>query len=168
MKEIWKDIPDYEGSYQVSDLGNVRSLDRVIPHNGHGTYKRKGSIFKPCNNVGGYLLVVLSKNRKQKTHKVHQLVAIAFLGHKPCGMTLVVDHLDDNKLNNRADNLQLVTNRENLSRIGGSSKYVGVSFFKKNNKWRADIHINGKRNYLGLFKKEIEASQAYKLALNSL
>jgi hypothetical protein len=85
------------------------------------------------------------------------LVAMAFLNHKPDGThKIVVDHINNNKLDNRVVNLQLISQRENLSkdRKDGTSKYVGVCWKKSRNKWQVDIKIDGKRKYLGLFTDE--------------
>lgn len=103
--EIWKDVIGYEGYYQVSNLGNIKSL---------GNNKtRKEKILNPriCN--AGYFYVNLSLNGKAASKKIHQLVATAFLNHVPCGHKLVVNHKDFNKLNNIIDNLEIVTSREN-------------------------------------------------------
>lgn len=161
QKEIWKDIPNYEGYYQVSNIGRVKSLERKVKGKGERLISEK--ILKPYYTGGGYDAVALMKNGIKKTSQIHKLVAIAFLGHKPCGHNQVVDHIDNNKLNNRLDNLQLTTQRHNLSkdRKGGTSKYTGVSWDRNANKWVAKIRLNGKNNHLGLFENEIEASKAY-------
>ena len=99
MGEIWKDIPGYEGLYQVSNLGNVKSLFR---------YRRKLSIQTQPN---GYKGVVLYKNGNKKFKLVHRLVAEAFIPNpykKPA-----VNHLDENRGNNVVSNLEWVTNKEN-------------------------------------------------------
>ena len=110
------------------------------------------------------------KNKKPHKKIVSQLIAIAFLNHKPCGNKMVVDHIDTNKLNNKLYNLQVITNRENTSkdRKNGSSKYLGVSWNKSNKNWSATILINGKPKYLGSFTNEKEASQAYQNELKNL
>ena len=169
-KEIWKEVKGYEGIYEVSDLGNVKSLPREM-NRGSGITISKERILKPYVYSRGYYGVSLRKDNKAKTKKVHQLVAIAFLNHTPDGtQKLVVDHIDNNKLNNRLDNLQLTTNRENSSkdRKGGSSKFIGVSWDRKYNKWKAQIRINGKKVHLGYFKIEIEASNAYNNKLKEI
>jgi len=162
MQEIFIDILDYEGLYQVSNYGNVKSLN----------FRRSGKekILKLGLDTVGYLHVSLSNNGIVKTKLVHQLVAIAFLKHKPDGMKIVVDHIDNNKLNNSLNNLQLISNRENSSkdRKGYSSKYVGVSWAKRSKKWVAEIRIKGKKIYLGLFTDELEASRAYQKKLNTI
>jgi hypothetical protein len=159
--EIWKDIPNYEGSYQVSNLGNVRSLHF------NTTNVRKN--LKVKIGVSGYYYVGLWKNGKRKTVNVHSLVAMAFLGHKPDGThKICIDHKDNNKFNNLATNLQLVSNRENCSKDKkGSSKYTGVSWHKVRKKWQSNITINGQSIYLGIYKCELSAHFAYKKALNN-
>lgn len=161
MEEIWKDIPNYEGRYQVSNFGNVKSL------NYHREKKEK--LLKQV--IGkDYYCVTLLKNGKQKTIKTHKLVAIAFLNHTPCGMKLVVNHKDFNKLNNHLDNLEIVTNRENSNKIHipHSSIYIGVTWHKPLNKWRAQIEINKVKKHLGYFTNELDAHNAYQNKLREL
>lgn len=105
IKEVWKDIPNYEGLYQVSNFGNVKSLN----------YKRSGKekILKPRKNKLGYMFVDLYKNNKPKTFLVHRLVANVFLKNNnnlPC-----VNHKDENKDNNHIDNLEFCTYKENIN-----------------------------------------------------
>jgi len=163
-KEIWKDIPQYEGVYQVSNLGRVRSLDREVVNSNGIVRSLKGKVMSQSTS-GGYLQVGLNG---KKCKRVHQIVAMAFLGHVPNGHVLVVDHIDENKLNNNLNNLRIVSNRENLSRRGGSSKYVGVTWCKPNKKWRAQININGRIKNLGNFKNEIDAHNTYQKKLKEI
>lgn len=105
MEEIWKDIKDYEGLYQVSNLGRVRSLPRK------GTYKDI-HILKLGKNHKGYLQVKLSKDSVLKCKSIHRLVAEVFIpnpDNKP-----QVNHKDTNKENNCVNNLEWVTNLENM------------------------------------------------------
>ena len=170
MKETWKDIPGYEGLYQVSDMGRVRSLDRIIVDaSKNRTRKLNGKILKPCKDAKGYLIVDLSKGGRKKTIKVHKLVAIAFLNHKRCGMEEVVDHIDNNQQNNRLDNLQLTTQRRNTSKDkSGVSQYTGVNWNKGAQKWQARIWIDGKRKSLGYFHNEYDAHLAYQNELSKI
>ena len=155
--EVWKNIPEFK-SYQVSNLGNVKSLK----------YGKERILKKPIGG-GGYIQVGIYKNKKCSKRTINQLMAIAFLNHKPSGHKMVVDHIDTNKLNNKLYNLQVITNRKNLSKDKkGTSKYTGVSWNKKNKKWIASIRINSKYNHLGSFTNEIEASQAYQNELKKI
>ena len=158
IQEIWKDVVGYEGVYQVSDLGRVRSLDRVDS----AGRSLKGRILKLSTNKKGYLVVRLYLEGKGNTRYVHQLVARAFLNHEPCGNKLVVDHIDNDKSNNSLENLQIITQRENLSKDkAGKSKYTGVYLDSKRNKYVARCRHNKKQKYLGGFNTELEASEAY-------
>jgi len=170
MEEIWKPIPNYEGLYEVSNLGNVKSLSRKWVSGNGGKRSRDEIIMKPfvTGKFRNYYTLELSKDGIKKTFKVHQLVAIAFLNHTPNKYDgLLVDHIDGNKLNNHLSNLQLVTNRKNSSkdRKNKTSKFTGVSWHKQSNKWLAQVRKNNKVEYLGVFEKEEEAAIAY---LNSL
>lgn len=110
MTETWKDIEDYCGCYQVSNLGRIKSLDRLI-WNGVKYIQILGRIKKTKTDVKGYEVVVLSKNGREKVVKVHRLVATAFI---PNDMKLPqVNHRDGNKRNNCVDNLEWCTNKEN-------------------------------------------------------
>ncbi len=172
--EIWKDIPDYEGLYQVSTQGRVKSLERKVWMKRNNCFKTlKERILKESINSSGYRQVVLHENKFINTFKVSVLVAIAFLGHKKCKFKIVVDHKDEIKTNDNLYNLQLVTHRKNISKnkltlANKSSIYTGVDFFKRDNKWRAMIEINHKKKHLGLFNSEIEASNAYQKALSTI
>tara|TARA_R110000764_G_scaffold187293_2_gene272692 strand:+ start:389 stop:877 length:489 start_codon:yes stop_codon:yes gene_type:complete len=159
MIEEFKDIPNHEGLYQVSNLGRVKSFK--------GKTER---ILKPTASKGCYLHVGLNKDGKRKTIRVHQLVAMAFLGHTPCGHKLVVNHKNFIRYDNRAENLELDTARNNTNQkhLKSSSEYVGVNWSKSREKWMASIHINGKTKYLGVFTCEIKASKAYENALLNL
>ena len=166
QKEIWKDVSGHSG-YEVSNFGRVKSLARVVMRSDGNKYSVKERVLKTGDNGSGYLQVALDK----KSRTVHQLVAIAFLNHKPDGtMKTCVDHIDNNKLNNRADNLQLISARENTSKDkkGGSSEYVGVCWDKSSSKWHSRIRINSKRKYLGSFTNELDAAEAYQNALTKL
>lgn len=135
MKEIWKEVKDFEGLYEVSNLGNVRSLDR-ISKNGHFL---KGRILKKHKNDEGYLKVTLNKNNIVKYHSIHRLVAIAFIPNpedKP-----QVNHIDEDKENNKAENLNWMTSKENND--WGTRKERAI----------ASSINNPKRDYLELGKK---------------
>ena len=102
MSEIWKDIPNYENLYQISNYGRVRSL--------HNRYKNK-LYLKPCATSKGYLSVSLCKDHTQKAFNIHRLVAEAFIPNPknlPC-----INHIDENKENNIFSNLEWCTYQYN-------------------------------------------------------
>lgn len=171
QEEIWKDIPNYEGMYQVSNLGNVKSLPREILKHGKYPFICKERMLKNRVNMRGYNQFILSNNRKLKTICTHQLVAMAFLNHKPDGtQKLVIDHINDIKTDNRVENLQVVTSRENSYKTQGkySSQYKGVHWHKNIGKWSASIWINKKRIHLGYYINEEDANLAYQNKLKQI
>lgn len=156
MIEIYKDVVGYEGIYQISNLGNVKSLKC-------GKEKQR----KLSKDKDGYLFVGLSNSGTVDVKKVHQLVAESFLNHKRCGFKLVINHIDFDKANNRVENLEIVSARENCNKkhLKSSSVYTGVSWNKEKRKWIASIKINNKNKYLGYYNDELEASKAYQKEL---
>ena len=174
MEEIWKDIAGYEGSYQISNLGNVKSLARTRIGKGGSIYDVQERILNPglIGHEGNqYYAVDLYINGCMKTRRIHQLVAQAFIQQDYKTKGLVVNHIDGNPLNNNLSNLEIVTYRINTStekcknRIV-TSKYNGVCWNKRYSKWQSQIHIEGKEYFLGLFTEEIAAHNTYQRALN--
>jgi len=154
--EIWKTIPNYE-DYQVSNLGNVKSLKWG-----------KKRILKAGLNRDGYLSVVLNKGKEAKTITVHKLVAIVFLNHIPNGHAEVVDHINNVKNDNRVENLQLISQRENASKDRVSRQSVFIGVYPSRSKWSSKITYKNRSISLGVFDSEIEASNSYATALNNL
>lgn len=112
MKEIWKPIKDFEDSYEVSNLGNVRSVNRFI----YCKSKTKptffqGKILKQRLDKNGYKIVNLKKEQISHLKKVHRLVAMSFIENK--NNLLTINHKDGNKNNNIVSNLEWCTNKEN-------------------------------------------------------
>jgi hypothetical protein len=170
MDEIWKDIRGYEGRYQVSNLGRVKSLSREI-NNGKSIYISKERFLKGGFDKRGYCIIILCNgNNIKKYVRMHQLVAIEFLGHNPCGFDKIIDHINNDKRDNRLENLQITTTRNNTSKDkkNATSKYTGVYWHSGNKVWNAAIRINGKKKHLGTFKDELSASVAYNNVLNNL
>ena len=126
-KEIWKDIEGYEGRYQVSNMNNIKSLERTVWDN-RGYYRTVHErILKARKNNNGYLQVSLWKDGKAKKYLVHQLVAQAFC-ENPEGYT-EVNHLDEDKTNNCADNLEFCSRSYNCN-YGTRSKKIGEKLGK--------------------------------------
>lgn len=112
MEEEWRAVEGYEGIYEVSNFGNVRSLEReTSKKNSNNKYTLKAKRLKLCANSDGYFNVRPHKNGRAKTVKVHRLVAKAFIPN-PEGK-LNVNHIDGNKTNNHVENLEWATHSEN-------------------------------------------------------
>lgn len=111
MKEEWRPVVGYEGRYEVSNHGRVRSLDRTIQCKDGRTQRWKGGIKKLCKNHSGYPTVGLQRDGKKRTEYVHRLVLEAFTG--PCPEGMLARHLDDNPENNNIDNLKWGSPRDN-------------------------------------------------------
>lgn len=174
MEEVWVPIKGYEGIYEVSSRGNVKSLEKLVLVR-NGFYRNAPEkILRPGLSKNGYLTCSLNKLDGGKTFYIHTLVSVAFLRHKPDGFKLVVNHINGVKTDNRLENLEIVTNRQNTTscfhnrKNKCSSKYMGVCFDKSRNKWMSYIQINGKNKFLGRFLTEKEAADSYKKALLTL
>lgn len=133
--EIWKDIPGYEGIYQVSNTGKVKSLERFVKNSGRSGRLYKERILKPNPNKWGYLSVVLQKEGKRKDWKIHRLV-LSIFNPVENWEELEVNHIDGDKENNNLKNLEWATKSENqrhrydvLKKPNGSKK-VGVKAVK--------------------------------------
>lgn len=112
MEEIWCDISGYKGLYQVSTLGRVRSLDRIIYDQGRH-WSQNGKILKASSQKSGYLFVTLSKAGKAKQYRVHRLVAQAFIPNLNGWQQ--VNHKDEDVTNNKVENLEWCTAKYNLN-----------------------------------------------------
>ena len=110
MEEIWKPIKNYENYYEISNLGRVRSLDRVVKQGNH-TICRKGCIKKQRIDPNGYPVVTLCKNKKSVSNYVHRLIAEAFIPN--INNKMYVDHINTITTDNRIENLRWVTTKEN-------------------------------------------------------
>jgi len=157
LTEQFKPIKGYEGLYEISNFGRVKS------------FHKKPHLLSDRFDSSGYKQVLLCKEKIQKSFIVHLLVWDHFGDNLRNGLELQVDHIDNNKLNNKIDNLQLLTNRQNSTKqfltIQKSSKFVGVCWDKSRNKWIVGIKINKKRINLGRFYDENEAAEVYQTAL---
>ena len=112
IDEMWRDIKGYEGLYQVSNFGKVKSLNKSIIRNNGRKQTFKEKTLKEGLSGNGYYSVSLTKNGKGKTFNIHKLVAIAFIENK--NNDKCVNHIDGNKLNNTVGNLEWVTSQENV------------------------------------------------------
>lgn len=111
-EEIWKDVVGYEGTYQISNTGRLKSLTRAIPRQGR-TFTKQGIFYKPCPDKDGYLNSQLSLNGSYKRLSIHRIVALAFLPNpenKP-----FINHINCIVSDNRVENLEWVTPKENTA-----------------------------------------------------
>ena len=158
--EKWKDILGYEGLYQVSNEGRVKSLERFVESVSHG---------EPCirhiqecikqlqpHPINGYLQVNLSKDGKAKTYKVHRLVWEAFNGDIPEGME--IDHINAVRTDNRFENLRIATHQENLNNplsLINKSKAMKGMFKGELNPMHGRHHSEETKNKMSLVKQNM-------------
>jgi hypothetical protein len=162
--EIWKDIEGYDGYYQISNFGRVKSLSRDV-FNGMGYYLKKEKILKGRITKYGYINITITFNAKQYGLIIHRVVAQHFINNLKNKRE--VNHIDSIKLNNSVDNLEWVSSLENKCHKNKftlnkkTSKYIGVALNKdvKTKKWRSTIKIKKKIIYLGSYYTEEEAYQ---------
>lgn len=158
MQEIWKPVKDYEGYYEVSNLGRIKSLARTVINTGR-VLKEKYNAFHLKRD--GHYSVLLSKDCVKRTLSLHRLVANEFLPNPE--NKRVINHIDGNKLNNRIDNLEWVSYRENSCHYYqniNTGTPVGVFKIKKYNKYLAHAHVDGKKVFLGYHNTPESAYQA--------
>lgn len=143
MTEIWKDIPGYEGKYQVSSIGRVRSCGLKFIRKNGSPFFRPGRILKTHPNYSGYLSITLRKiDCSEKRFTVHRLVAMSFL--KKDKRRNHIDHINSNKLDNNYKNLQWVTQQENNAK----------QYYPKHEKrWNAVMTMEKAEEIRSLYRK---------------
>lgn len=139
-QEIWRDVAGFEGLYQVSNQGRVRSLDHIV-NRGGGTLHIKGRVLQP-KVAAPYLGVILSKNGKAHPKRVHRLVAIAFVPN-PNNLP-VVDHIDGNKTNNAASNLRWCTHEQNTG-YASSMGMLGATPYASRTREQQERYSNARK-----------------------
>ena len=157
MQEIWKPLVNWEGLYEISNYGNIKSLDRYVLHKGHKRFC-KGQMLKPTLHKTNYLIVTLRNSGVQKVSKVHQLVMNTF-NPNITNKKLEINHIDGNTTNNRLDNLEWCTHKENLQH---ASKHCLLSTYKSINQYDLD------GNFIKRWDSMNEARDFYHLGINSL
>ena len=133
--EIWKDIPGFEGLYQASTKGQIRSIDRVITRSGETSlWHIKGKILSPSTDHRGYLHITLMREGKKTSNTVHRLIGLTFLGESPEGHE--VDHINQVRDDNRVENLRWLESCTNRSR-GSKGRHLPEYRNKMENNPRA-------------------------------
>jgi len=151
-EEKWLPVCGWEGLYNVSSLGRIRSLPRR-GKNINRVYP--GRNIKLSGNR--YFIVNLYRDNKKHSYLVHRLVAGAFLGNIPDDK--VVDHIDGDKKNNDISNLRFLTTGQNIHKgMSGNSKYIGVHWCKTKSKYIATMKHNHKHKTIGHYDCELEAA----------
>ena len=137
IAEVWKDIQGYEGLYQVSNFGRVKSLGRFVDNLVRGHYWQEERILKTCKRTNGYIGVGLCKDGKAKNFNIHRLVAIAFIPNLE--NLPQIDHINAIKTDNTVKNLRWVTAKENINNplnmahlIGENNPFYGKKTYYRN------------------------------------
>jgi hypothetical protein len=167
--EIWKPIVGYEGFYEVSNLGRIKTKERFIERKDKTFFMLHERIRKlVLHKKTGYLQVSICVENKVKMCSAHRMVASTFIDNplnKP-----QVNHINGIKTDNRVENLEWCTNRENtihrIDKTKTKHKYTGIKFH--NNRWIAEYKHKGQSLYLGCFKNEIDAALAYETKIKQL
>lgn len=152
IKEEWKDIKGYEGLYQISNLGRVKSLERIIKYKDGRKYKVKEKIKENNKIKHGYCIVSLYKNCHRKSYRINRLVAEAFIPNP--NNYPIVNHKDENPSNNNYKNLEWCTQKYNCN-YGTSNERVSKKLSKK--VYQYDLN----KNYIREFESATYAERNY-------
>ena len=112
IKEEWRDVRGYEGLYQISNKGRIKSLERYVKNSRKGNRLIKEKVLNPTDNGHGYKIIGLRYKGKRKNHYIHRLVAEAFVDNP--NNKNYINHIDYDRGNNNADNLEWCTQKENI------------------------------------------------------
>lgn len=137
MEEIWKDVKEYEGLYQISNIGRIKALDKSVKN--RYSYKFMPSkLLKPYKNKLGYCYVCLYKNKKRKRYYIHRLVAENFIDNE--NKLKEINHKDENPSNNCVDNLEWCDRRYNCN-YGNHNKKISKSKSKRIIQYDKDMNL---------------------------
>lgn len=163
--EQFKDIPDYEGLYQASDLGRIKSLEKPRKKSANNPNSFVRVRIMKASISQRYLNTALYRDGLSKSFLVHHLISITFLSFKPNMGEIVVDHINNISTDNRLVNLQLITRRyNNVKDVKSKSEAVGL--YERNGFFNVTIFYNGVACSLGSFKNKNEAIEKHKEAFD--
>jgi len=170
--EEWIPAKGFEGFYECSTFGRIRSVYRWVKARNNGNRFNKGQILKYCVKEDGYLMTGFSVLSKHYSIIAHNVIFWSFNPDIKKQKGYEIDHIDNDKTNLRPSNLRYITNRENASKaaltLNKTSKYTGVSFSKQRNKFCCFIKVNCKSINLGRFEDEEKANNVYQKALEAV
>jgi len=165
--EKWRSVPNYDGVYEASDLGRVKSLSRIVKNYPSGFRTKKPKILSNRAGDKGYFRVVLSEDKRVKEFRTNVLIAIVFLNHTPCGHKIIVDHKNNIKSDNRLCNLQLITQRVNASKdTTNKSGYVNICKIDNNNH-RLSIAVKSNNIFIATSKDIDYLLKLREIAINN-
>lgn len=164
----WRDIEGYEGLYQVSSLGEVRSMDRIVKSKGDLMQRIRGRIIKPTIQRKGRCSIALHKDGQLKNYMVHRLVAKAFIPNDDPENKTQVNHKDENQSNNRVDNLEWCDAKYNINYGTGRARMAEKLINGKNSRPVLQYTLDGEfvrewpstmeiERQLGIFNTQISA-----------
>lgn len=160
--EVWKDVPDYEGLYQVSDLGRVKSLAMLknSSQNKEKTFLTNSKILKQSFKDKKYLRIRLGRRLNAKNFCTHKLVALAFLNYVSNSKKICIDHINNISTDNRLINLQIISTRENSTKDRKNKTGFNCVSYNKN-KYHLSIYYLVRKVFLGSFLNVNSANKRY-------
>ena len=162
MEEIWKDVIGYEGLYQVSSLGRVKGLEKKVTRSNR-IHSLKERMLDPYVGFHGYKMFNLVGNGKTRSVALHRIITETFIPNPENKRT--INHKNKVKIDNRIENLEWCSDRENVSHAVKDkkkhSKYIGVTWDITKSHWIVRVRMKGTRKFVGTFKNEDLAGKAY-------
>lgn len=155
--EEWRDVVGYEGLYQVSNLGRVKSLPRK--------HQLRCIIVAQHPTGGGYLTVTLTKNKKRKNFRTHKLVALCFLQIEEGKDE--INHINENKFDNSVENLMRCDRSFNVN-YGGRNIVVGYKLRNRKDQSKKVYQLDNDGNVIKIFRSVNDASRFYGISVNGI
>jgi hypothetical protein len=164
--EIWKSVVNYKGYFEISNLGNVRSLERIIFRSNGTTQRFKSKMLSVSISSNGYKSVTLCKNGISRMYNIHSLLMLSFFDENYIKNKKVVNHIDGNKLNNDFNNLEIVTSSDNnyhaiYNKLRDARKRKNTKLSYEQIKEIQDLFDSGNYGFLKDLSKKYNVSISY-------